>query len=622
MWLDDWVIQPGDDIYLAIERGLEASRIQVLCLSPAALGSEWVALERSTVLFRDPTNVGRRFIPLLLADCKLPDTLRRYKYVDFREEAETAFKQLLVMCREGVHLEPSPRPPLLESKIDNARSAVRKHDDENAICLWEDVRKRAEEVDDKPAEIRARLETALLKMRNGERLDDVLSVLDRCIQDASAIELGHDRPRLLQLLGEAHRLKGNFDRARGFITSALEHSRSLGQKLDEGWALLALSALEKEIGRQEASETELELIKKAYDCFSSVYVTGNQEKQRLAKEGFAACHSWRAAIFDHARLDDAMAEYARALAVFRELGEEHEWEVADVLSQRGDLQARADDPQLAGEDLFAAAELFKKLGDRIKEAECVMGIAELLDRVGRRLDSRSYYKAAAAITMQQKNQRRAAWIWFRYACKLVELREFEEANTIFSTLLQADWLSLGQRLDVLKNLCLVAKATEQQNELDRCSKEALEIIDMKIVEAKSADERRKLIISKGQMLEDLDDHDRAIACLRRAIEGFEGVSDQRGIGECWFHIAGIMRKTDRRKEEREAYEKALSFFGNKGDDFFVPMILTMLAQLEIFEERFDEARKHLEQAECQNEKLGNPVVFLVAQDLRSKLPPT
>jgi len=36
-----------------------------------------VGLERSTVLFRDPANAGRRFIPLLLADCKLPDTLGR-----------------------------------------------------------------------------------------------------------------------------------------------------------------------------------------------------------------------------------------------------------------------------------------------------------------------------------------------------------------------------------------------------------------------------------------------------------------------------------------------------------------------------------------------------------------
>ena len=45
-----------------------------LCLSAAALGSDWVGLERGTVgrgncgsrnlRFRDPANAGRRFIPL------------------------------------------------------------------------------------------------------------------------------------------------------------------------------------------------------------------------------------------------------------------------------------------------------------------------------------------------------------------------------------------------------------------------------------------------------------------------------------------------------------------------------------------------------------------------------
>lgn len=99
VWFDEWVIQPGDDIYLAIERGLEASRTLVLCLSPAALRSDWVGLERSTVLFRDPANAGRRFIPLLLADCKLPDTLQRYKYIDFRQETDATFEELLVGCR-------------------------------------------------------------------------------------------------------------------------------------------------------------------------------------------------------------------------------------------------------------------------------------------------------------------------------------------------------------------------------------------------------------------------------------------------------------------------------------------------------------------------------------------
>jgi hypothetical protein len=84
VWFAEWVIQRGGSPRpsdgrgvrgegLAIKRGLEASRTLVLCLSPAALGLDWVRLGSSTggrgnLPFRDPANAGRRFIPLLLAD--------------------------------------------------------------------------------------------------------------------------------------------------------------------------------------------------------------------------------------------------------------------------------------------------------------------------------------------------------------------------------------------------------------------------------------------------------------------------------------------------------------------------------------------------------------------------
>jgi len=100
VWLDEWVIEPGDIIALKVDEGLEQSRVLLLCVSPAALTSGWVALERSTAVHRDPANAGRRFIPFLLGDCDLPDTLRRYKYVDFREESEGAFAEVLAACRE------------------------------------------------------------------------------------------------------------------------------------------------------------------------------------------------------------------------------------------------------------------------------------------------------------------------------------------------------------------------------------------------------------------------------------------------------------------------------------------------------------------------------------------
>jgi WD40 repeat protein/DNA-directed RNA polymerase subunit RPC12/RpoP len=111
VWLDEWVIQAGDIIALKVDEGLEQSRVLLLCISPAALASGWVALERSTAVHRDPANAGRRFIPLLLSDCDLPDTLRRYKFVDFRQETEAAFDELLAACRVEARAAPGMSRP-------------------------------------------------------------------------------------------------------------------------------------------------------------------------------------------------------------------------------------------------------------------------------------------------------------------------------------------------------------------------------------------------------------------------------------------------------------------------------------------------------------------------------
>jgi hypothetical protein len=100
LWLDEWVIRAGDIIALKVDEGLERSRVLLLCISPAALASDWVARERSTAVHRDPANACRRFIPLLLGDCALPDTLRRCKVADFREESE-AGKSILQKAFTG-----------------------------------------------------------------------------------------------------------------------------------------------------------------------------------------------------------------------------------------------------------------------------------------------------------------------------------------------------------------------------------------------------------------------------------------------------------------------------------------------------------------------------------------
>ena len=102
VWLDEWNVKPGTNIYSAIQDGLERSRSLVLCMSQAAFGAAWVELESGAAIFRDPANKQRRFIPLLLEDCTIPDTVRQFSYVDWRSECDSEYRKLLVALREPV----------------------------------------------------------------------------------------------------------------------------------------------------------------------------------------------------------------------------------------------------------------------------------------------------------------------------------------------------------------------------------------------------------------------------------------------------------------------------------------------------------------------------------------
>lgn len=518
--------------------------------------------------------------------------------------------------------EEAPIPPEIKDKMEAARAARRRRNFPLAQQLWEDVEAVAGQYNDPRITVRARLEKAHLQLLDEADPDEALKTIEACLAESKRIDLGKQRARVLQLLGEVHRIKGNADQARGFLNSARECGRAEGDKCDEAWALLALAAIEHKRGSKSDTESRLELIRRSYDCFSALYTAGDDENQRSASEGFAACHSWRAEVLGYVRLDEAIVEYGRAMEVYSKLGENAEWEFADTLHRRGELQARADDAVLAAKDLIVAAKLFEKLGDHLMRARCVSDLAELLDRQGHRVQAKEYFKMAAQIALQQGNPRRAGGFLFRYACKLGELREFDQQKAILAKLLEADWLKPGQRLDILKILCLTAKATGEDDELKEYSDALLEILDDQVNSAKSAEERRRLILSKGHTLEDLEQHERALACYRRGIEACERANDRSGLIESWWCIAQAMGKTKKRKEERQAYEKILSLVGDKNDVFHFPMALTMLAQLDIMEERFEEARARLDRAEQENEHQRNPVVFLLVNDLRAKLPPT
>jgi hypothetical protein len=124
VWFDEWVIQAGDLVSLKIEQGLERSRTLILVISQNAFASEWVALERHTALFRDPTNAERRFIPLRLDDTEITDTLKQFAYIDWRQKAPDQYARLLTACRPA---SAETRPTRKRQRQSPARRVLKGH---------------------------------------------------------------------------------------------------------------------------------------------------------------------------------------------------------------------------------------------------------------------------------------------------------------------------------------------------------------------------------------------------------------------------------------------------------------------------------------------------------------
>ena len=510
------------------------------------------------------------------------------------------------------------RSKVLADKIKQATAMSKRQDSNSALRLWNDVQIQAASEGNRADEICARLRGALILVQDEEHQEDAKRIAEACFRDVETASLGSHRSRILQLIGEIHRVKGDTDQARGFLTSALKYAQSSGSSIDEGFALLSLSALEKSDQVRGTEGKAVELVDRAYKAFSSAYAAGDNKDRECAQEGYAQCHFWKAELLGTSRQDEALAEWSQALSLFQQLGDEWRWNVADTFFGRASFNSRIGETHLAVIDLESAAELFGQLGDTVGVAKCYLEGATILDTIGRTTEASKAYEAACAIAATWNNDRRASYYYFRYACKLMELRNYEKAEEILLSLLNADRLGSRRKLDVISQLCLMAQAMEDEGKLQERSKLTLELLDEAMRETDSAKDRRHLLIRKGHCFSQLEKHEQALECFRKAMRGFESVGDQAHVIECWFHIRGVMQQLGDRKGEREAAEKVLALGAEESNPMFASLSLVTLAQLNIKEHRHLEASSQLEQAKMLAP--DNPIVRMISNDLHDKSP--
>lgn len=110
VFFSPWDIRPGQSIPKKIEEALPRSRKVGLILSPDAVDSAWVELERLVTTYIDISARDERLIPLYRRNCEVPALLRSILYLDFRDDGafEESYKTLLLVIKD----EPLPRRPL------------------------------------------------------------------------------------------------------------------------------------------------------------------------------------------------------------------------------------------------------------------------------------------------------------------------------------------------------------------------------------------------------------------------------------------------------------------------------------------------------------------------------
>jgi len=85
VFLDQYVLKPGDELITVLEDALEKSQAAVLIWSNAAKDSDWVRKEYNTLERMSTDNKEFRFVPVIIEPSKLPPFAANKIFVDFSE---------------------------------------------------------------------------------------------------------------------------------------------------------------------------------------------------------------------------------------------------------------------------------------------------------------------------------------------------------------------------------------------------------------------------------------------------------------------------------------------------------------------------------------------------------
>lgn len=94
VWYDGWSVLGGDPLLSQISRGIRECDYFVVLLTSYSIKSPWVKKELD-IAFQQCAKQGTQIIPVTLGNCRIPDSLKSFVYISFKEHYAGGLKQLL-----------------------------------------------------------------------------------------------------------------------------------------------------------------------------------------------------------------------------------------------------------------------------------------------------------------------------------------------------------------------------------------------------------------------------------------------------------------------------------------------------------------------------------------------
>ena len=95
VWFDEWELQIGDSLRQKIDEAIAISDYLLILLSPNSVGSKWIQAEWRAALSNELNDRAITVIPVLLADCDIPNDLSGRLFLDLRSNFQEGVARLV-----------------------------------------------------------------------------------------------------------------------------------------------------------------------------------------------------------------------------------------------------------------------------------------------------------------------------------------------------------------------------------------------------------------------------------------------------------------------------------------------------------------------------------------------